>query len=197
MTKRMTFTATHERILAAIVELAATKPLRALTVTEVTQKLALNRGTFYLHFVDLPAAITALETELIAALTVVVQPLPANWLATFSPAQEQAVYRALTTAIKAKFTAYQVLLGENGDQQFILKLRQQLKRYIAPTLATGNTGLPDVPSSFLRELIIGGLFDILVFWVLHEPELSVAQVAAIIYQSRHRSPAQLVLQSLK
>ncbi len=187
---------THKRILATISELAINKPLGSITVTEVTQALAINRGTFYLHFLDMPDAIEALEDELIQALTSVLRSLPTNWLAIFSYEQEMSLYRKITTEIRRHFATYQVLLNQNGDYYFIPKLRQQMKQYVAPTLVAKNEVVTNVPSPFLREIIISGLFDILIFWVRQEPTLQKEQVALILYQSRHQAPAQLVLKSM-
>lgn len=45
---------TRERIEAAMLELLRTKPLEKITVTELARVAMINKGTFYLHYQDIP-----------------------------------------------------------------------------------------------------------------------------------------------
>ena len=44
-------------ISAALVDLLLKKPLDKITVTDVVNRAEVNRGTFYAHFVDIPAVL--------------------------------------------------------------------------------------------------------------------------------------------
>ena len=59
---------TRARIKRALIELMGEKGFDALTVSDVTRRARINRGTFYLHFVDKYDMLEKREDELISRL---------------------------------------------------------------------------------------------------------------------------------
>ena len=59
------------------------KELRKITVTEITKKANINRGTFYLHYFDIYDMVEKLEDEIITKIKKIVDdanPLQMNYL---------------------------------------------------------------------------------------------------------------------
>ena len=52
MTNRVRRTTTEPRIRAALTELLAERELGAISVSDITRRAGINRGTFYAHYVD-------------------------------------------------------------------------------------------------------------------------------------------------
>ena len=55
---------TRARIKAALVELIGEKGFDALTVSDVTRRAKINRGTFYIHYQDVNDLLQRLEDEM-------------------------------------------------------------------------------------------------------------------------------------
>ena len=57
---------TRERLNRALTELLMEKPMREITVRELTDRADVNRGTFYAHYTDLFDMLEQMENEVLA-----------------------------------------------------------------------------------------------------------------------------------
>ena len=57
---------TRQIIRETVLELMKEKPFSRVTVTEVCRKAELNRGTFYLHYLDMPDVLDDILTEMLS-----------------------------------------------------------------------------------------------------------------------------------
>ena len=60
---------TRQTIRETLLELMEQKPFHRITVTEVCKRAEMNRGTFYLHYLDLDDVLDDILTELLADTT--------------------------------------------------------------------------------------------------------------------------------
>ena len=67
-TQQIRNTQTRSRIKKALTELIVMKGFDALTVSDITRRAEINRGTFYLHYIDKFDLLQTLEDEMIAEL---------------------------------------------------------------------------------------------------------------------------------
>ena len=58
---------TRERLKQAMTDLLMEKPVREITVRELTERADVNRGTFYAHYADIYDMLEQLENETLAA----------------------------------------------------------------------------------------------------------------------------------
>lgn len=76
--KRVRTTQTRLRIKQAFTELVSEKGFSAITISDISRRAGINRGTFYLHFVDKNDLLEQLEEETIKDLAnILLTPLPA------------------------------------------------------------------------------------------------------------------------
>ena len=175
---------THDKILTNLVELGQEKGLTKVKVTDITKQLSINRGTFYLHFLDMPDAIEQLEKQLFSPMMTHFREITTA-INDLDELAEQTLYTKICQQIEQDFGRWQFLMGENGDPRFEQFLRQNLTPFVAPSLT--KTDL----DSFLRDLIVDSLISITRHWLLHKPHYPAPTIADILYQTRHQSPFQL------
>ena len=143
---------TRARIKAALVELIGEKGFDALTVSDVTRRAKINRGTFYLHFVDKYDMLDQLEDELIQGLE---QTLLANAPADAADACELFPYETLLAALNlvaGDFDFVRAIAGRGGDPDFSSKLKRVIEGLLEQGLArTGTTRRRRAPPRLLAR----------------------------------------------
>ena len=56
---------TKHLIKQSLIELMYEKPFKDITVTDITKRADLNRGTFYLHYIDIYDLLSKIENEIL------------------------------------------------------------------------------------------------------------------------------------
>ena len=64
--------ATKEKIKAAFIDLVHEKGFEAMTVSDIARRCDINRGTFYLHYVDKYDLMNKLEEEVMFDLEAII-----------------------------------------------------------------------------------------------------------------------------
>ena len=59
---------TKQLIKQSLIELMHEKPFKDITVKDITERADLNRGTFYLHYVDIYDLLSKIEDETLQAI---------------------------------------------------------------------------------------------------------------------------------
>ena len=145
---------TKARIKEALVGLIAEKGFDALTVSDVTRRAGINRGTFYLHFIDKYDMLDKLEGELIARLedTLLANP-PAHATVATELFPYETILRAVTLA-NEDFAFVRAISGRGGDPNFAIKLKGSSRaswtwgsRAPVPSCATTPTFRSPTPAS--------------------------------------------------
>ncbi|MEA4986677.1 MAG: TetR/AcrR family transcriptional regulator [Anaerovorax sp.] len=175
---------TKERIKTAFLELYAKKPIDKITIKQVTEKAQINRGTFYVYYMDIYDLLEKIEDEVIALFkerieTVILTLLRGNKLD--SDVLPEAFFRENPEMISLVF-------GERAEPRMINKIKEIAKgiathelqlnvegdtleakktRYILEYISAAQVGLVtawfrnhmDMPMDFLGELIVGLNFN--------------------------------------
>ena len=71
---------TKAMLRAALTELLKTKPVNEISVTELTRKADVNRGTFYGHYKDIFDMVEQLENEMFQEFSDLLHAYPADAL---------------------------------------------------------------------------------------------------------------------
>lgn len=109
---------TKQLLSQAFLELLAEKPVQAVTVKELCERAGVNRGTFYLHYNDVYHLLGELQGGLMADLDAL---LFQNQVITSKSSGESgaALIAALFTFFEKNRELCAILLGPNGDKQFL------------------------------------------------------------------------------
>ncbi|MCC8439795.1 MAG: TetR/AcrR family transcriptional regulator [Liquorilactobacillus satsumensis] len=179
---------TKLKIFNALISFVDEKAIYDVTVAELTRKIGINRGTFYLYFSDISDAILQIETILTNKIVKVLETTNAlhsgNGL-------ELDMYKAITQSISKNRDAYMALLGVNGDQRFANHLKQRLVPFIGSNGVIKTSKNSNIPVNFAEDFIINSIFNVVLFWITNNSEVPYEKVADIIYETRRLTPLEI------
>lgn len=186
---------TRARIKGALVSLIGEKGFDALTVSDVTRRARINRGTFYLHFVDKYDMLDQLEDELIQNLE---QALLANAPADATDACELFPYETLLAALNlvtGDFDFVRAIAGRGGDPDFSSKLKRVVEGLLEQGLERTGTALrsdEELPLAYAHELAISHVLSIIDLWLERGGTETPEQLARMIVAAKDISPSSLL-----
>ncbi len=168
-------TETKERIRDAFFELYATKKIEKISIKEITDKAQLNRGTFYVYYKDIYDLLEKTENELIEELVVKVKEIITGILRDenidpFLPPLE--FYQRYSKFLR-------VLLGANGDPNFIHKMKTIIKKTLGDLFQKEK--IPNVENmEYVMEYISSAQIGIISFWLMNDMALPISELGNMI-----------------
>ncbi len=131
--------------------LFASQPVESVTVDDVVRQAGVARGTFYSHFVDLPALVAAVELELVDSVDELLQ---SARLSIEDPWERVAfgcsryLDKAAADPAWARIVARLGTRVPVGSETLVTRVTEDLRR-----LATGSSGA--VPPALGLEIVLG------------------------------------------
>ncbi|MBR1810220.1 MAG: TetR/AcrR family transcriptional regulator [Clostridia bacterium] len=143
---------TKERLHDVFIELLSQKPLKNITVKELSEKADINRATFYLHYKDVFDLLEQLEAEVIEKFSDICDSLNAD----FSEAEFISVFIKLLEFIRENQQLCNVLFGSNGDRSFFEKLVK---------IVTDKCFDKEQYTSYSFSFVLAGTVGIILNWI--------------------------------
>lgn len=109
---------TKERLYKVLVELLTEKPIKDITIKELSERADINRATFYLHYTDVFDLLDQLEWEIVHKFETICDDLNVN----FNDKQFLRAFNRLLMLIQENKDLCVALFGPNGDKKFFTKL---------------------------------------------------------------------------
>jgi AcrR family transcriptional regulator len=168
-------TETKDKIRNAFFELYAEKKIDRISIKEITDRAQLNRGTFYVYYKDIYDLLEKTEDELIAELVfklrdLIPRILREENLDPFLPPLE--FYQRYSKFLK-------VLLGTNGDPNFIHKIKAILIKTLHEMLK--NEHIPEVENmEYIMEFISSAQIGIISHWLANDMALPINELGEMI-----------------
>lgn len=106
-----------------LTELLKEKSIKKITVRELSDRVDINRGTFYLHYKDIYDLVAQIEQELFDTYESILQ----NYTIEDLKTQPHKIFSDVCGFLYANREICAALLGENGDIDFILNMRKFLR----------------------------------------------------------------------
>ena len=172
------------------------KGFDALTVSDVTRRARINRGTFYLHFVDKYDMLEKLEDELISRLEQALLASPPEHAATAVDLFPYETILGALALVSEDFDFVRAISGRGGDPDFSPKLKHVIEDLLDQGLArTGSTLRDDaqMPLPYARELAISHVLCIISLWLERGGTESPEQVARMVCAAKDVCPSSLVM----
>ena len=161
MTNRVRRTTTEPRIRTALTELLAERELGAISVSDITRRAGINRGTFYIHYKDVYDLLSSLEDELADGLTVVCR----RHNAKDSEGKTYPYLMELYQFIQQNSDLCHVLLGKNGDIAFTDRICHILRdEFLYDFLAYYYPNDPEMLDYFC-SFIVSGNMSLALTWI--------------------------------
>lgn len=187
--KRVRTTQTRSRIKKAFTELVSEKGFNAITISDISRRAGINRGTFYLHFVDKQDLLEQLEEETIKDLAnILLTPLPTS---AHTDSDDIFPFEVLRKALKYvvdDFAFISAIAGKGGDPQFSEKFKRLIDGLMEQGLCRAHitiTGNAIYPVSYARELALSHVMAIIELWIRRGCSEDPEQIARMICDTRH------------
>lgn len=174
---------TKEKIRDAFFELYAVKKIERISIKEITEKAQLNRGTFYVYYKDIYDLLETTEDELIAELMekvkrIVISILRDEDIDPFLPPLE--FYQRYSKLLR-------VLLGANGDPNFIHKIKTIIKKTLREVFQKEK--IPNIENmEYVMEYISSAQIGIISYWLLNDMNLPIRTLGEMIKQITLNGP---------
>lgn len=167
---------TKRQLRQGLTELLAEKGAKDITVRELSERVDMNRGTFYLHYKDIFDMIERIEKEMFEDFHGVLEKHPVRSLNGKPLPMLIDVFRFV--AKNADMCT--VLIGKNGDLAFVNRLKSLVKdRCLSDWMKLFNTG-KSKNFEYFYSFIVSGCIGLLQNWLengMKEPPEHMASLA--------------------
>ncbi|EAC3408870.1 TetR/AcrR family transcriptional regulator [Listeria monocytogenes] len=197
MQKRQT--STKKDIRKTFIGLLNTKGFDNLTVSDLARGSDINRGTFYLHYVDKYDLMEKLEMEVIYDLKQIM--LLDNDIISIDQNKpiDLIPYNRIVNAlhyIKDDFSFIAALSGKGGDHNFPGLIKDVLKETIQAKIDTFDQfqfSRKDIPEEYAIEILLSGIVAIILVWIDKGGIESPEEIGRMIELTKSLSPNDLLL----
>lgn len=162
---------TKRKLRASLMKMVLRKPLRSITVKELTNDADVNRSTFYFHYQDVKAMVKEMEGEFF------------NDFAAALEAIDQKSHDSLlilARCLENHMDLCKIVLGSNGDMEFLEEMKNIIEEKISRIWKSAVPEMSDEDLQILDAFLIGGVVSTLQRWVREEPRASAEALAAVL-----------------
>lgn len=186
---------TKESIRTAYFELLKEKPFKDITVNQITEKADINRGTFYLHYLDKFDLREQLENEVLAELEEKLGTRRMEFLLANPESYSIELIELILRVIENNREFFSVLLIHQD-----MGLPQKFSRIIRNNIET-QLQLPEkidiVPIDYYFAFIVNAQTGIVKQWVKSGMKETKREVAAYAFTLAYKGPLHLMHEYLK
>lgn len=159
---------TKQLIQSSFLTLLQDKRFESITIANITSIAKINRGTFYLHYVDKYDLLEQIEQQLFEDIGLYIDQLQANYSAMETFEKEQEYLAAtLFSSIERHAPLLKVFLGEHGRAGFHLRFREAFSEKVRINLERGENKQGDlhVPIDYLLSFITSAFLGLIEQWM--------------------------------
>ena len=159
---------TKEIIQQSFLQLLMEKPFMKITVRDITTIAAINRGTFYLHYVDKYDLLHQVEDKLLKGLELHLQRLkPEALLVEAEQGQISSLAVEVFRYIQTNADRFQVLLGENNQLSFHKRLKLFFVDHFGEKMLQNKTFFQElaVRSEYLSAFATSAFLGLIEQWL--------------------------------
>lgn len=172
---------TRHTIMTVFIEKLSQQHFTEITVEELSQAAKISRSSFYRYFEDKYAVINQIEDDIIEHIDSYSekrrQQAKDNIILTINQTS------SLLESLQEYKQAIHVLLGENGDPYFEIKLRRQISKRL---FDHQTVSVKDSPRSHLiKEYQASIMIDTFKYWSSESCEMSVEELVGILRSMYH------------
>ena len=163
-----------------LLQLMKEKNIKNITVRELTERVNINRSTFYLHYMDIFDMVEKIEQKLIDMFY---EELEAD---SKERSTEEDVYHFMESAIsflQKHRRTFLILCGKNGDHSFLDRLVELTYRHAnvwIRSILEEKTNLRDVEHATV--FFCNGCVAILASWLKNEEERNTSEILQLMFQ---------------
>jgi len=175
----------------ALMELIEEKGVDGVTVTDVAKRADVNRGTFYLHYRDVPDMLEQIKNEVFSQIQSCIVPMDPREMTDYADKDEpypKMVNIFEEIARHAEFL--KVMFGPNGDLSYALRFRQFLTTNIINKLnfMEQPNGKMLVPRDYVVAYMSSANFGMVMHWLESGMKKTPYEIAMMMTQIVNHGP---------
>ncbi|WP_165280025.1 TetR/AcrR family transcriptional regulator [Paenibacillus protaetiae] len=182
---------TKQLLRQALLELITEKGVDKLTVTDITTRADVNRGTFYLHYRDAPDMLKQIQDEVFETIRSLIQEM--NMLDLMNYAERDEPYPK-TVALLEEFARHgrflRVTLGTKGDPVYATRFHDTMRELFTAKLAFWQPKDEDmlVPREYLITYMASANIGVVTRWLETGMKESPREIALILMRLINHGP---------
>ena len=207
-------TKTEARIKAAFTTLMQSKGFDAMTVSDIARTAGINRGTFYMHYLDKMDLRQQLVDDAIEDLTRILvtdaaspdrdrKAVSLDGNAT-APHRGKAICDAFQSAsiadalrhIRNDYAFFSVVSRSGNDMQLYDRMKEVLKRLIVAQAtrfgAEPKTDYNGIPADYAMEILVSAVSSIIWLWIRRGCKESPEEICRIIEVNKTTAPVDIL-----
>jgi AcrR family transcriptional regulator len=165
---------TKQTIKDAFWELYKEKKIEKITVKDITLKAGYNRSTFYAYFTDVYDILEQIEEDLMPGIEHLP---PIDTSRKHSP----DFFENIITIYEKNSIYYSVLLSENGDPRFAIKLKNVFKSMMMEAIANRVSISPE-EMDYALEFLVGATLSTVKHWFDQDKNIPMQQLIPLMYK---------------
>ena len=182
-------TKTEAKIKAAFTTLVKNKGFDAMTVSDLAREADINRGTFYMHYVDKFDLRDQLLDDVIADLAAILIP---------ESDDDNIKSRNLVSAmryLKRDYAFFDAISGSGNDMQLYERVKDVIKQLLlgqVSRLRKAPDDTPGIPGEYAMEILVSSTSSILWLWLRRGCQESPETISGIIERSKSIAPVDIL-----
>jgi AcrR family transcriptional regulator len=163
-------TQTRENLIQAFWGLYRQKKIEHITIKNITTRAGYNRSTFYEYFVDIYDLLNQLEDTLL-------EYLKEQILDSLDGGLNDDIIQKLADVYESKGDYLGILLGENGDPNFVKKLKTVMRSTLV-----GTFRLPEkeIHTSYIFEFGMSAIIGTVTHWYQSKRDLPSKEMVRLL-----------------
>ena len=161
---------TREKLIESFWSLYSQKSLEHISIKEITIKAGYHRGTFYEYFFDIHDLLDKQEEELLNYIK-------EKGLCNPGEEYDEDFVPRLADVYESKGKYLSILLGENGDPDFILRLKAMMNSALGQSYGLSES---EIHTSYIMEFVLSGTISTIGHWYKTGKNLSSQELVYLI-----------------
>ena len=167
---------TKQLIKQSLIELMHEKPFKDITVKDITERADLNRGTFYLHYVDIYDLLSQIEDETLQAI----EEMMLDYRCKINMPSCYELLDELFSYIEDNRDLFEVLLHSQSEGIFLNKLQYLIKTMGLDlmNMIYKDTSRPHY--CYFLSFVLNGVLGVTEQWFNNGMDMSSTEMATMI-----------------
>lgn len=168
---------TKRRLSDALIALLAQKPVREITVRELTALAKVSRGTFYFHYTDIYDLLAQIEQDQLEGLDALMGAI----LPSMQSQDPPEALRTLFAYLNDNDALCGALMGKNGDAAFVLRIRELLEQRVIGHFVEPGQETPR--QRYLTSFAVNGCVGSIESWLQNGRQQPPEEMAAMTWDA--------------
>lgn len=167
---------TKKLLKQSFIELMNEKSIKDITIKDLTERADLNRGTFYLHYLDIYDLLNQIENEVIEDITIILN----NFNVQNSDRTTYFLLEQLFDYVYTNKRIFKIFLHRNPNGQFFNKAQLLITTIGLDTLQNIYQDSDPIQYKLFLSFVSSGIIGITEQWISDGMKLSPQEMAILI-----------------